>query len=291
MSEITIVTAFFDIGRGQWQKSQRAAENYLQYFRFWARMQNQFVIYTTQALKPRILEIREEFHLREKTEVVVIDDVFACDKEIYERIHHAMQHDLARAFHKYPDHPESSNAAYNYITLLKSYFVSDAIKKDLAKGTVAWIDFGFNHGGETYVNPEEFAYLWNYNFSDKIHFFARKELDCTPIFQIVREMDVYLIGGIMVAPDHLWEPLWQLERAAMLHLTACGLADDDQTIMLMAYRERPDLFELHGVEDWLLPLKLYGGSHLTIQAKKKKSKLSIFWRDAKKKIKRRFGKL
>ena len=32
---------------------------------------------------------------------------------------------------------------------------------------VAWIDFGYNHGGEYYINPEDFNFEWKYNFSNK----------------------------------------------------------------------------------------------------------------------------
>lgn len=40
--------------------------------------------------------------------------------------------------------PESWNYRYNYITCIKSYWVQKAVKDGFAKGTVAWIDFGFD---------------------------------------------------------------------------------------------------------------------------------------------------
>ena len=46
MSDIAIVTAFFDIGRGKWPKFSRSRDQYLEYFRFWARVRNRVVVYT-----------------------------------------------------------------------------------------------------------------------------------------------------------------------------------------------------------------------------------------------------
>ena len=40
MSDITIVTAYFDIGRGNWNNSERGNNKYINYFKFWARIKN-----------------------------------------------------------------------------------------------------------------------------------------------------------------------------------------------------------------------------------------------------------
>ena len=37
--------------------------------------------------------------------------------------------------------------------------------------------------------------------------------------------------------------------------------DDDQLLVLMAYKDRPDLFEVH-VNGWNLAIKLCGGDHM-----------------------------
>lgn len=39
--EITIVTAFFDIDRSNWQgEMQRSNDKYVEFFKFWARIKN-----------------------------------------------------------------------------------------------------------------------------------------------------------------------------------------------------------------------------------------------------------
>lgn len=52
MSEITLVTAFFDINRDTWAKFFRTAKDYLKHFDHWARMRNRLIVYTM----PEIVE-------------------------------------------------------------------------------------------------------------------------------------------------------------------------------------------------------------------------------------------
>ena len=53
----------------------------------------------------------------------------------------------------------------------------------------------------------------------------------------------------------------------------------------MAYRERPNLFQIHSVDDWFIALKEVGGTHLTrapkIQYKESKKQAQMFWKDEK----------
>ena len=150
---------------------------------------------------------------------------------------------------------------------------------------IAWVDFGYNHGGENLICSSEFDFLWCYDFSPKIHLFAMEQPDDMPIFEVVRTMRAYIAGAIMVAPAELWIDFAKLYKESMLHLTHCGVADDDQTLSIMAYRERPELFEIHPVDDWFIALKEVGGAHLTraprIQYKESKKQAQIFWQDGK----------
>ncbi len=283
--EITLVTAYFDIGRGEWGKFKRGDNKYISYFKLWARMKNKLIVYTNAEVAKEVLAIRESYGLRDQTQVIVIDDVRSCDMDIYQKIEKTMQHPVSRRFHRHPNYPESFSPIFNYVVLLKPYFVADAVKRNLVTGTAAWIDFGFNHGGELFYKPEEFDYIWKYDFTDKIHIFTARELDDEPIFQVVKYMDVYIRGNLIIAQDYRWAELWQLWRNAMVSLTDVGLSDDDQTISLMAYRAKPELFEAHYMQTWCLPLKLYGGEHFTMREEKKRSKVSLFFRNLEKKVK------
>ncbi len=285
MSEITIVSAFFDIGRENIKGFERSTNKYVEYFKFWARMKNRLVVYTDKITAEQVIKIRDEFHLKDRTQVIIVDDVYALEPEVYKEIQNALSNDAAINFRTCPKNPESWNCNYNYVTYLKPYFAADAVNKGYAAGMVAWVDFGYNHGGENCIYADEFDFLWCYDFSPKIHLFAMEQPDDMPIFEVVRMMRAYIAGAIMVAPAELWIDFARLYKESMLHLTHCGFADDDQTLSIMAYRERPELFEIHPVDDWFIALKDFGGAHLTrapkIQYKESKRQAQNFWQEGK----------
>lgn len=283
MSEITIVSGFFDIGRGNMQGFERSSNKYVEYFKFWARMRNKLIVYTDKITAEQVLKIRDEFQLQDRTKVIIVDDVYALEPEVFEQIQTALANEAAVNFRTCPKNPESWNPRYNYVTYLKPYFVADAVQKGYVDGMVAWVDFGYNHGGENCIYSTEFDFLWCYDFSPKIHLFAMEAIDDMPVFEIVRTMRAYIAGAVMVAPANLWIDFAKLYKDAMLHLTHCGFADDDQTLSVMAYRAKPELFEIHPVDDWFIAIKEVGGTHLTratkVAYKESKKRAKFFWQD------------
>lgn len=280
MSEITLVTAFFDINRDTWANFSRTAKDYLEHFDHWARMRNRLIVYTMPEIVPDVIKIRRKYGLEDKTVVISVDDVSQMVPDIYQKIKFAMKNRDFWLFHKDLANPECWNYRYNYITCLKSYWVQKAVHDGLAEGTVAWIDFGFDHSGEDFPYSEDFDFLWEYDFSPKIHIFLRCPLNNDPIFKVVQTMGTYIRGAITVAPDYLWTVLWEDTYGALKSLTECGMADDDQTLMLMAYRRHPENFELHMTSYWGEGLGAYGGKTLrrTIRRPKRFYAFHRFWR-------------
>lgn len=270
MPEIALVTAYFNIGRDNWPGFNRGDDKYLGYFSHWARLRNQLIVYTTPDISSKVMDIRRRFGLEKQTTVISIADIATCVPDIYAAIKKTMKNKDSWLFHKKLNHPESWNYLYNYMTGIKSYFVQDAIEKKLATGTVAWIDFSYDHGGEEFPYSEDFDFLWSYDFEPKIHLFLAKELDDTPIFKIVQTMDTYIRGGIVVAPAPLWKSFWEDSRRAIQTLADCGLADDDQTITLMAYRKHPNHFKNHLTTYWGEALRAYGGEQIRLRPPRKK---------------------
>lgn len=264
MDEITLVTAFFNIGRENWKGFVRNDDYYVSCFAHWARLRNRLIVYTSPEVADKVRKIRDQYGLEDKTVIIPVDHVFELDSELYHRIKEAMTQKISWLFHQKLANPESWNYNYNYIMALKAFFVQDAVQRNLASGTVAWIDFGFDHGGGDFPHSEEFDFTWRYPFEPYIHLFLSRDLDDTPIFQIVHHMDEYVRGGIIIAPDNLWKHLWGGVRNAYLSLADCGLSDDDQTVLLMVYRRHPELFKLHKTAYWGEALKAYGGDQLTL---------------------------
>ena len=65
MSELSIVTAFFDIGRGDWTPDkglphylQRSNDTYLERFSHLAKLENEMVIFTSKEFENKIRSLR-----------------------------------------------------------------------------------------------------------------------------------------------------------------------------------------------------------------------------------------
>lgn len=270
---ITIVSAYFDIGRENWGGFARDSDEYFGYFKSWAKIKNKLIVYVgSEDVKMKILNFRSSIGLAEETLVIVID-YQSIDLDLLEKMKYTVDNPYYLRYRLYPTYPEAWSAEYCYVVLLKFWFVKDAIERELAKGQIAWVDFGYNHGGEIIDPKSDFNYLWNYQFSNKINLFAVHELDNRPIFDIVFSLGTYIMAFMMVGPDELWPKLWGYIRNLACELLDCGLIDDEQTVLIMAVRKYPELFEIHNSK-WFLPLKQYGGEHLELVRKSESTIIS-----------------
>lgn len=267
MKDITIVTAFFDINRKNIKGFNRSNDKYIEYFKFWAHIKNNIVVFSDADTIEEVKKIRKEYGLLDKTKTVVVEDYLKIDEELFSSIDNVMKSKELFDFHVQRNVPEAVNSKYNYIMALKAWCCDYAVKMNLASGMIAWLDFGFNYGGRFYRKEEEFDFLWKYDFSDKIHLLQVNELDNLPVYEIIRQNNAYVQGGEIVAPDYLWNELWNLVRNSMFTLNKTGLADDDQILYLMSYKEKPELFELHKCE-WLGLFKDFSNQKFTFEVPK-----------------------
>ena len=93
MSNITIVTAFFDIGRGDWSSDkglpgylQRTTDTYMERFGYLAELDNQMIIYTSEDQVKTIAKLRKG---KEDKTIIIIQhfpDMFPVFREKIERI-------------------------------------------------------------------------------------------------------------------------------------------------------------------------------------------------------------
>ncbi len=285
-NEITLVTAFFNIGRENFKAIPREDSKYFNEFEQWARLQNKLIVYTHPQMKQRVLDIRRKFGLEQKTIVITIENIFEIESEIFNRMKVVSESKWFKDFRILPN-ATSNIPEYSYLMLLKTYFLNDAVGRNLTSAQVAWIDFGFNHGSDLYLNPEEFSFEWKYSFSHHIQYFYYLKYDEKPIFEIVRRLCDCIMGCLIVAPSDLCSELWNLNRNAMITLLDMGLIDDDQLIHMMSYRKKPELFKL-SKSKWFLPLKEYGGDNLiTLRDENIESRLKKFARHTKREFLKR----
>jgi hypothetical protein len=135
--------------------------------------------------------------------------------------------------------------------MFKFSIVTSAIEMGLVDTTdLAWIDFGYCRDDARFDRTRP----WSFDCRDKVHLFYVEAPDDRPIFDIVRSGTTYFQGGHIVGPATRWAEYRELIDDAFRSLLDCGIPDDEQTAMLMAYRRAPHLFQTHAVDpaDWFV---------------------------------------
>lgn len=262
MNNITIITAFFDIGRGNWTPDkglphylQRTTETYLERFKHLCKLDNEMIIFTSHELMPTIRDMRKN-----KITYVLTVDFNNSFNELRTKIQNVQKNP---EFQKKINpmqvrNPEYWSADYVLVNLLKSSFVNRAISMQMIKDDlVAWLDFGYCRNADTLNGIKKWSYPFN---KEKIHFFNIKDWqEGTYIQDVISNNDVHITGPCIVADKKLWPTLEHMIHHNLNELLKNDLIDDDQTLLLMSYLSKPDLFELHKVSnnDWFTVFKDY----------------------------------
>lgn len=278
-TEITIVTAFFDIGRGNWsiengyaENFERSTEQYFEYFKNLAILKNKIIIFTSENFKNKIKEIRGDLPIE-----IVCLDLEKDFKKYLDIISNIMESDFFKETvkHEHLKNPECWSAPYVLINNLKSYFVCQAIHKGfIHTESAAWIDFGYFRSRERMRGIE----LWTYPFElNKVNVFTIKK-KCplrskSPTWSELMNSKVYFIGGCTVASTEKWLILHDLIKNTQQEFINNGLIDDDQNILLKSFLKRRDLFKVNflGKNEWFSLFEKYG-------EKKPNSKYQWFFR-------------
>ncbi|EPB0514623.1 protein YibB [Salmonella enterica subsp. enterica] len=258
MTTITIVTAYFDIGRSQWTSQngfapriERTTNEYMTWFSNLAQLENDMVIFTSPDLKSRIEEIR-----RGKPTTIVTLNFNKKLRHIRNRIA-SIQSDVAfklRTPVEQQGDPEYLSADYVLLCNLKTYFVNQAIRQGLIQDAMAaWIDFGYCRDSDTTNGIKK----WDWPFNkEKMHFFTiRRGLKLETLESVYNCMSgnhVYIIGGVLIGALEKWQEFYRLVWHCQKKVLRENIVDDDQGIFLMCYYFRPDMIKLHylGKNKW-----------------------------------------
>jgi protein YibB len=270
-NDITVVTGFFDIGRGDWSGSVqgrpipgwlvRSSGLYMDHFRLLARLRNQMVVFTDRGHADAVLAARKAEGLEALTQVVVIDRPFRRDAVLAAtkaRIAGLMDRRL-KDFVTDPTMPEVWSPEYVLVTVMKPLLVLTALDLGLvSRPQVAWLDFGYCRDAQSF-NP---AYPWHFDCGSRLHLFAIAKPDGRSPAEMVRTGYCPIQGAQIFGPADLWRPFWLAFRAAFTELLAADLVDDDQGPLLMASRAAPELFEVHSVSrrDRYCALRLFNSA-------------------------------
>ena len=274
-SSITIVTAFFDIGRGDWTAEKghpkylhRTTDQYLNFFENLAKLENDMIIFTSAEFKEEILAKRKN----KKTTIITLDLNKKFDFWI-KKISAIQKDDdfRSKVNPEQLNNPEYWSAQYVLINNLKAYFVKCAIQDvEIKTPLIAWVDFGYCRDQETLNHLT----TWKYGFNaEKVHLFTiRKkfEFNLENVEYAILNNAPYIIGGAIIASKDKWLEFYQLVFQCQQELFSKNIVDDDQGVFLLACLKKPELIQLNflGTKKWFSLFKRYSQNrHIFEQVK------------------------
>lgn len=264
MSDITIVTAFFDIGRGnssiQYANTQtRTADTYLSYFDYLAQLDNDMIIFTSPEFEQKILELRQG----KPTQVLLFafKNQLQYHRQWIEKIQNSKEF-IEKINPKQRGNIEYRSADYVMINNMKAFFVNQAINANLVKTKlVAWVDFGYCRSAETLANVKR----WQFDFNtEKVHFFSINKRvgkidSLDKVLDFIFNNRVYIIGGAIVATPQKWQQFIRLLHKNQKELLKMNVIDDDQGLYVMCLWKCPTLFQINflGKKQWFSLFRKY----------------------------------
>jgi protein YibB len=257
MSKISIVTAFYDIGRGNWTTSveknggplphylERSVDKYIDHFSRMCELENEVIVYTSPDLAPRLQAVSPKVK-------VVEYDYFELHNELRVKIEEIQTNPkfLKRINPYQVRNPEYWSKDYVGVTSLKAHFVNDAFERGIITNEWAsWVDFGYCRD-DGHVPASK---MWDYDFTPGLmHYFNYREPNVNRPMENVQlavlNNIVYIIGGVFVGQKEQWEVLKDDMKKSLEILMQNGLVDDDQGLLLMSYFVNPDMYELHKMD-------------------------------------------
>tara|TARA_B000000609_G_C24094460_1_gene304864 strand:- start:1 stop:801 length:801 start_codon:yes stop_codon:yes gene_type:complete len=245
MNDITIVTAFYDLGRADWPGGySRNTSFYFKCFERLCQLKNKIIVFSENKFK---LDFDRIIRCIKPDLIVIYEDIFDNNKELITKIKETQQLLQQEGGLTYAraqlHHPEQCVPEYVLLITLKPYFCCSAIQKISGiDDTVAWIDFG-------YVRKEEYlpeSRLWRYDFRDKIHLWSIKNIpQKINILEVIKNDITYIMSGHIVATREKWFYLKELMDNELEKLLSNSLIDDEQTLLLLSYMANKKEFVLY----------------------------------------------
>jgi len=244
-----IVTAFTDIGRGTWSHNPwgvpvqsyipRTVDTYIERFERMASLKNHITCFVDSDLLLRLPKNSNiEYHdIREVTghewNVAVLDKIKGV---------HSSDWWISRF--RNDASPERWNSDYVFINWMKSQFLIKVFRdKYCLETTFAWLDFGYFRTEPktdflTYQIPEgkELVFFSNGKTKHEIN-------EVSPI-DAVMSGEVFIQGCHVIGTSVGFRSLGVASYDYLDTLVNIGLIDDDQTMLLMAYKGLHEMIHL-----------------------------------------------
>lgn len=263
-----IITAFYELNLAKTTpnsyKAKRTVSDYLEFFSFFAGLQNMIVIYTGSEIEDKILEMRKAQNLGDKTLIIKksLNDFAPKERKIIENTFAHYNQAIARFD---PTHPPHTSAEYNYLMFLKSFFVVDYISNytsnwggDCSDKNFIWFDFGFNFNGAYFSDKAQFNFALRPDSTileslknDKIHLFSLGKIDSNHLPHIlINGTENFLVGNIWAGNTNAWRKFNIRMKEALYAFASFQIMDDDQKMYLWVARNYPNECAIYEIDGW-----------------------------------------
>ena len=245
--DICLVTAFFDIGRGNWGSYNRSVEYYINSFSNYLQLDYHMVIF-----------IDERYINLIKTDKTCFNKILIPINQTFleNNIHAWKNLELDRSIinsDKYKNlvktrngNPENLYSEYNCINHAKIDFINYAlpfIKTDF----VCWSDFGYHSSilqNDFKRFPKDILDISKFDTSKINTMLLNKVGKYDPIFILQTAPDIFT-GSFYGLPTKLVPQFQELYHSCIDELYSLGISDDDQHVLLRCYCKNPSLFQLY----------------------------------------------
>ena len=249
---VIFVSAFKDIGRGDWFLFNRTTDDYIKWFLNVAtHITYPCIVFVEESIKTKL----KQYPLSPYVILLDMNNVSTFYTRFLEKETHSIKSN--KFLEKIPFYrqasPEMTSAEYNLVNHSKINYVRHAKQLYPQYDFYSWIDFGMFRDSSTIPKNllvKEFP-------SSKIIFQSVKTpLNRISALDMLSSDDVYITGSSYVLPHSLVEIYESLYEQKLLELHKQFIVDDDQSIVLQLFYDQPQLFHLYQDTTWFKLFKL-----------------------------------
>lgn len=242
MNSALYVTAFADIGRGQWDDicSRRSSAEYLDHFNVLSelvvRHGKRLVAFTDEQVSSNLPWVSVHSYQQEST-------FFHTFLDEERRVMRSSSY-VSLVSHR-AHHPEHHIPEYNVVNHNKMVFLKRARCLHPCYATFVWIDF---HQMRHVAERETFTQITDYTFLPSNQVTVCSSQHVFSLFatreQIIRTNEDHIQGSVLVVPRDRVDELYDEYVGQLVDNYASDVTDDDQGIHRMIFCKHPELYNI-----------------------------------------------
>jgi hypothetical protein len=254
--DITLITAFYDIGRENYVLYNRSIYTYINSFLNYLNIDYKMIVFIDDRYIDIILKYYEKSKYKNKT-FIPINEEWLCKNipswSLLDKETEIMNSEYFKTLLKERIEifiPETIYPKYTLINHSKIDFVCYAINNLNVNDYCVWTDFGYHHSillNNTNLCPKTLISLNNIN-TNKLIFFQYNQFneDDKNIINLTKSGKMIIQGAYFSGNKENLLKLQTLYKECLKELHDNNITDDDQHIYFRCYLKKPELFTLYG---------------------------------------------